>query len=196
MGNVNFTPITDGSTADAADVNTPLQTIYDEFNGGIDNSNIDVSAAIATSKLADDAGITTGKLANEAVTPAKRSGGFYSNVINAATLNSTGNISITGVGFTPKIVEFEVLEASSGTNASYSSGSMSATSQYANTTALNISGSTVTMARNSSTSACIYRVNASNTNTLRAVYVSMDSDGFTINVTTAGAFDVAYKAYA
>ncbi len=71
MGNINFTPITDGSTADAADINTPLQTIYDEFNGGIDNSNIDASAAIATSKLADDADITTAKIADGAVTPAK-----------------------------------------------------------------------------------------------------------------------------
>lgn len=53
MSTVNFTPISDGSTADAADVNTPLQTIYDEFNGNIDNANIASGAAISGSKIAD-----------------------------------------------------------------------------------------------------------------------------------------------
>lgn len=40
MSLINFTEITDGNTAQASDVNTPLNTIYDEFNGNIDQNNI------------------------------------------------------------------------------------------------------------------------------------------------------------
>lgn len=53
MGTISFTPPTDGSTAEAADVVTPLNTIYDEFNGNIDNANIKANAGISGSKLAD-----------------------------------------------------------------------------------------------------------------------------------------------
>lgn len=75
MSLINYTPPADGETADAADVVTPLNTIYNEFNGNIDNSNIKSAAAISTSKLADDAGITTAKIADGAVTPAKLTSG-------------------------------------------------------------------------------------------------------------------------
>lgn len=52
MGTINFTAPQDGETADASDVVTPLQTIYNEFNGEIDNDNIASDAAIARSKIA------------------------------------------------------------------------------------------------------------------------------------------------
>lgn len=42
----------DGTTADAADVNTTLNIIINEFNGNIDNANIKSGAAISGSKLA------------------------------------------------------------------------------------------------------------------------------------------------
>lgn len=54
MGTVSVTNITDGTTADAADVNSQINAILAEFNGGIDNTNIDSAAAIAGSKLADN----------------------------------------------------------------------------------------------------------------------------------------------
>lgn len=63
MGTISVTNITDGTTMDAADVNNQVNTIVNEFNGNIDNANIKSSAAIATSKLADDAGITHAKVA-------------------------------------------------------------------------------------------------------------------------------------
>ena len=71
MATISITIPTDGSTADAADVGTPLTTIANEINGNLDNANIKVGAAIGTAKLADDAGITTAKIADAAVTPAK-----------------------------------------------------------------------------------------------------------------------------
>lgn len=54
MGTINVSLPTDGSTADVADYNTPINTIVDEINGGLDNTNIDAAAAIAGSKLADN----------------------------------------------------------------------------------------------------------------------------------------------
>lgn len=51
MSLISFTPVTDGSTASASGVNTPLSTIYNDYNGGITDANIASAAAIATSKL-------------------------------------------------------------------------------------------------------------------------------------------------
>lgn len=45
------TSFVDGTTASAGEVNTDFDTIYNEFNGSIDNDNIDASAAIELSKL-------------------------------------------------------------------------------------------------------------------------------------------------
>jgi hypothetical protein len=67
MGTVSFTPVSDGTTGDAADVNTPLTTIYNEFNGNIDNNNIKTTAAIDGSKLANSS-VSASKLATGAST--------------------------------------------------------------------------------------------------------------------------------
>lgn len=55
MGTISLTLPADGENADAGDVNTPLNTLIDEFNGNIENANIKSTAAIAFSKLASDA---------------------------------------------------------------------------------------------------------------------------------------------
>lgn len=105
MALINYTPPTDGETADASDVVTPLNTIYNEFNGNIDNTNVKSGAAIATSKLADDAGITTAKIADDAVTAAKvdwastgTNAGIWWEELGRTTLGSAGDtISVTGL---------------------------------------------------------------------------------------------------
>lgn len=71
MGTINVSLPSDGTTADVADYNTPINTIVSEFNGNIDNANIKNAAAIATSKIAHDAGIVAGHVADSAITPAK-----------------------------------------------------------------------------------------------------------------------------
>ena len=53
MANISVSLPSDGETVDVADYNTPINTIVNEINGGLDNSNIDAAAAIAGSKLAD-----------------------------------------------------------------------------------------------------------------------------------------------
>lgn len=51
MSNISFTPIVDGTTSAASQVNTPLSTIYDDYNGNITDANIATGAAIAGSKI-------------------------------------------------------------------------------------------------------------------------------------------------
>lgn len=48
---ITQTLISDGTTIDASDVNTPISTIYNDYNGNITNANIAANAAIAGSKL-------------------------------------------------------------------------------------------------------------------------------------------------
>jgi hypothetical protein len=55
--------VSSGNIVYASDHNTQGSLLAAVLNGGIDNSNISSSAAIATSKLADDAGIGSPKLA-------------------------------------------------------------------------------------------------------------------------------------
>jgi hypothetical protein len=56
--NPDMSGIVDGAVGDAADWKTPMNTIINEINGGLDNDNIASDAAIALSKLASDAATT------------------------------------------------------------------------------------------------------------------------------------------
>lgn len=162
-------------------------------DGAVDSSSVMGTGVVGTTNIAN-AAVTTGTLAPSAVTPDKRSGGFKVGTIVGSTLGTTGNKSITGVGFTPRLVRFTVLPSASTTSSNYGSGAMTSSSQYY--AAITSTGSGRT--RNSSTTACIGWIGDTvSTPVLLANYVSMDADGFTINVTTASsAFDVAYEAYA
>ena len=61
MALVSFTSIQNGTSPEASQVNNPLTTIYNEFNGNITAANL-ASSAVTTPKLAD-ASVTTNKLA-------------------------------------------------------------------------------------------------------------------------------------
>lgn len=132
------------------------------------------------------------------VGPAARTGGFFIGTLSGASvLNTTGNKVITGVGFTPKLVLFRGLFGASSTGANEASGGMTAAAQFYATSGSNTAATTA-FARNASSSACIGFVSAgSSTPTLLGAYVSMDADGFTINISTASsAVDFSYTAYA
>lgn len=51
MSLISYSTITDGTTASASQVNTPLTTIYNDYNGNITDANIASAAAIAFSKI-------------------------------------------------------------------------------------------------------------------------------------------------
>lgn len=61
MSTISVSLPADGETIDVADYNTPINTIVNEINGNLDNSNIDAAAAIDGSKLADNSVDITSK---------------------------------------------------------------------------------------------------------------------------------------
>lgn len=136
------------------------------------------------------------RVADAGITPAKRTGGFYIGNIPGATLGSTGNKAITGVGFTPKLVRFTVIVTNSSGASIMGFGAMTPSAQFYKTIGTD---GTVTN-RVASTTDCIgWVTGTTNTTTpsLKCQYVSMDADGFTINVSIAIAtFSVSFEAYA
>lgn len=68
MSLISFSPIQDGVTGvNAAATNTPLSTIYNDYNGNITDANISASAAIAFTKIAGGSATSLG--AWQAYTP-------------------------------------------------------------------------------------------------------------------------------
>lgn len=127
------------------------------------------------------------------IAPENRSGGFYLGTISSSTLGTTGNKVISGVGFTPKLVRFSVLPGPATTSSAIDGhGAMTTSSQYFTTT---YSGGG-NYRKVSETSYCIGWTNNTSSQLLCS-YVSMNADGFTINVALASStFDVAFEAYA
>jgi hypothetical protein len=91
MGLISYSNIQDGTTADGADVNTPLNTIFNEFNGNIDSNNIKDNSIIA-SKIYDGA-VSTIKIADGAITLAKIED-RVSTTTSTATLTPTKQVMV------------------------------------------------------------------------------------------------------
>lgn len=173
--------------------NGDLLVIHDSVAGN--TKNITRGNLLSGAPLPNNT-VTTAAMADGAVTPVKRSGGFFIGSISGATVGTTGNKSVTGVGFTPKLVKFAVLFTAATGNTNYANGSMTNAAQYYTAMSASTSGSVTS--RTSATNACIgWVTGGSSTPSLLASYVSMDADGFTINVSAASnAFAIAYEAYA
>lgn len=124
-------------------------------------------------------------LADSAVTPIKRSGGF---VIGNFTPSATGNKSITGLGFKPKKVRFVNTAGNSTSAGAMLIGAMDEHgNQYV--------ALTTQSSRYYDTSHCFgYISGASNVLAQAGSYVSMDSDGFTVNITAQNGTPVYYEA--
>ena len=58
MSLISKTSITDGSTIDASDVNSPLDTIYNDYNGNIDGNNIASTANISVANVTASGSVT------------------------------------------------------------------------------------------------------------------------------------------
>ena len=141
--------------------------------------------------------IGTGALATGSVTQVKLAA--HPKVGTFSNPSSTGNVSVTGVGFKPALVRFTALFSSSSTIAHFTTGVMdssgnqsSASTSYSNTANSGFA--------NSSSTHCI-ALNTHNSAALAisATYVSMDSDGFTIGFdaasTAEGISAWAYEAW-
>lgn len=163
----------------------------DGTHGNVTTANLTVAGTLTLPA----GSVETADYADNSVTPAKRTGGFFIGSVPASTFSSTGVKSITGVGFTPKLVRFTIMPTANTAVSVAGSGGMTSASQFWTFT----SSLTGNWARESGTTACIVaRSPGTNTPLFTAVYSAMGADGFSINVTTASgsAWDVAYEAYA
>lgn len=90
MGQITVSLPSDGQTIDVADYNTPINTIVNEINGNLDNTNIVAGAAIAGSKLADG-GLATAKYADGSVTDEKLDASIAVRAYRSATMSITSS---------------------------------------------------------------------------------------------------------
>lgn len=160
---------------------TPLDTLpASSLNDIVENIE-----SLAAGTGLNDASIVASKLGTH----------IKKGVMATSVFTSTGNHSITGIGFKPVLVEFEILFSSSSSFFGVSTGSMaSGGAQSWNA----MSGKTTASFRNSSKTQCIaYLSGDDGSIAIQGSFVSMDADGFTFSTAIAGSsFEVAYKAYA
>lgn len=121
----------------------------------------------------------------------------YVGTFGSTVFDSTGNKSATGLGFLPKLVRFTIRK-NSGADMWTGSGAMdSAGNQFYTTSTHDASANAGGTA--SGTDGCIAITGlATDTLDMKAIFVSMDADGFTVNCNNAasiGAVLVSYEAY-
>lgn len=112
MGTISVSLPADGTVADVSDYNTPINTIVNAINGGLDNDNIAAAAAISGSKLAN-AAVTASKMVNGQIY--RRQGGSATEWTTQGTTNydvSSTDVKIQAgsinVDANPKTVTFPV----------------------------------------------------------------------------------------
>lgn len=124
---------------------------------------------------------------------------LFSKVGSFAANTSTGNQSITGLGFLPKVVIFlGNSQTADGTGADASSHfgvGISSSSRRAIASSTKDASAPFTVESGNRDDGCVFIVNAGGTG-CRADFVSQDSDGFTVNWATAppSAYIVNYLA--
>lgn len=138
-----------------------------------------------------DNSVGTDQIQDAAVTPEKRSGGFYIGTIPGATMGSTGNKTITGVGFEPKLIRFTVMPSSNATGRT-GYGVATADSQRAVSSYVDASNRHTAQ----TSASCFMLVESNGSWSNRANLVSMNSDGFVIDVVATGSIPVYFEAYA
>lgn len=113
---------------------------------------------------------------------------------------ATGNLAVTGVGFKPKLVRFTVVPtASSGTNSLSNQGVMDGAGNQWSIANASRHGVSESDTSTPDTTKCIksnsQSAGAVFTTDLSAAYVSMDTDGFTVNFTVASSsYTVLWEA--
>lgn len=116
--------------------------------------------------------------------------------IPAATFSTTGNKTISGLGFRPRFVRFTLLQTSAATSARTLQGvATSSSSQYCTYTLSSETSASGTTTNSSETYCICWRENKT-TDGMRSSFVNFTDDGFIINVNLAnGAIPIQYEAW-
>lgn len=114
MSLVSFTPVVDNTTATAAGVNTPLSTIYNDYNGNITDANIASNAAIAGSKVSLASGVIPYKFSVYRAATMTSSASLTLIQFDTKTFDTGNNFSTTTSLFTAPIAGFYHFEARCG----------------------------------------------------------------------------------
>ena len=139
-------------------------------------------ANTVTTAAITDGAVTSDKIDLPTLPPLTKTG-----MVNVST---AGNVSVTGVGFKPSRVEFVCDETTSPTSAYSNRGFTDGTIQRVIATAVGTSAAITYQ----STVRCIGKI-AGTSNRSIASIVSLDADGFTINVSDPMSVTVVYTAY-
>lgn len=168
--------------------NTAVNSAVGATNPWIDLADILVNAGVTQ--------ITNANITDKKTVVRPVSTGISVGTISGATLGTPGSKSITGVGFKPRLVEFQVLPTASSSASGIGRGLMHESGyQWATYSSSNANSNQ--SARNTYTNRCImWLAAASSTATFTATYSSMDDDGFTIRVITPNnSFNVGWVAH-
>jgi len=103
MGLISPTQVTDGTTADASDVNNPINTIANEFNGNIDNANIKTAAAIDGTKIASSS-ITNTQMSTEVKPVTRFTDDFFDHVASGCVWSGDSYGSTRAASMTSGVV--------------------------------------------------------------------------------------------
>lgn len=157
----------------------PFTAITSEWGNGIGD---DILALAAGTGL-DDGAVTTPKIADGNVTSPKLARVVAAG--NGANITATGNIVVTGLGFEPRVIEVWAGLLNNLSNATYSHGVYD---RIAGTQGVIFSAVQSGNFGSGSLTTHILRIDAPlNTIVARASITATSSDGFTLNVDTAGA---------
>jgi hypothetical protein len=159
-------------------------------NGQIDDTNV---SSISGSKVADGT-VGTTKIVDGAITPAKRAGGYYVGEIATSVFSTTGAKTITGVGFTPRMIKVTVgFDVAAAGAYRFCNGFADGTRSYVRGAAVD----TTTNARWYVNGTFINVRTEANVSDLTATFTAFTSDGFTINVSAANSsYSATFEAYA
>ena len=186
-------PITDGgtgsSTASGARTNLGV-TDANYKNTNTTKANVGLGNVDNTSNATERAASAT--LTNKTISSSTNTFPKFVEIGSFTCPASTGDRAVTGVGFVPRVIEFHVGVPSNTTRLGFNEGAMNSSTQWVNST----SGSSGTVSRNRDTTHCLGWTNIDGSWYIQASYVSLDSDGFTVNfnaVNTLGT--IFWKAF-
>lgn len=114
MSLISFTPLADGVTGVVASAtNTPLSTIYNDYNGNITNANIASNAAIAASKISFSSTSIPYKFSVYRTSAWAQTGGLVETPFDTANFDTGSNVDlVTNKGrFTAPVAGFYLFTA-------------------------------------------------------------------------------------